>query len=326
MFNKVKRYLKDPYFSIGYVMIEKCPRLMSDKYYLSVLWKMLMGYELDWKHPKNFNEKLQWLKLYDRKPEYTTMVDKYRAKQWVADRVGEQYVIPTLAVYDSVDEISLDGLPDQFVLKCNHDSGSVVICKDKSSFDLDAAKQKLGAALNKNFYWEAREWPYKNVKRCVFVEKYLSAIDECNPSGVNDVYDISGGESVNDYKFYCFNGEPRIFYITSDKGGNLQTRQDFFDLKGNHLDIEDKNYPCNPRKCPSLPASLSKMIELSRAIARDTYQIRVDFYEINGNPLVGELTFYENAGYCTFAPDEYNRMLGDWIKLPVDENEEVRNI
>ena len=132
MFGKVKRYVQDPYFALGYDMIKKCPHLMSDKFYLSVLWKMIMGYELDWEHPKTFNEKLQWLKLHDRNPLYTTLVDKYRVKQWVADKIGEQYVIPTLAVYNSVDEIDLDELPDQFVLKCNHDSGSVVICRDKS--------------------------------------------------------------------------------------------------------------------------------------------------------------------------------------------------
>ena len=159
MFKKLKRYVQDPYYALGYDMIKKCPHLMSDKFYLSVLWKMKMGYKLDWKHPKTFNEKLQWLKLYDRNPLYTTLVDKYRVKQWVADKIGEQYVIPTLAVYNSVDEIDLDKLPNQFVLKCNHDSGSVVICRDKPSFDLEAARRKLGVALRKNFYWEAREWP-----------------------------------------------------------------------------------------------------------------------------------------------------------------------
>jgi len=145
--NKIKKFFGDPYYVLGHYMIRHCPNLMSDKYFLKVKWKRCMGYELDLKHPKTFNEKLQWLKLYDRKPEYTIMVDKYRAKQWVADRVGEQFVIPTLAVYHSADEIDLNQLPDQFVLKCNHDSGSVVICRDKKSFDFEAAKRKLNNAL-----------------------------------------------------------------------------------------------------------------------------------------------------------------------------------
>ncbi len=170
MFRKLKRYLRDPYHEIGYDMLWRHPDLMPDKWYLKSLWKRTFGYELDLKHPKTFNEKLQWLKLYDRNPEYTIMVDKYHAKQWVADRIGAEYVIPTLAVYDSVDDIDLDKLPDQFVLKCNHDSGNVVICKDKSVFDLQAAREKLGAALKNDYYLKWREWPYKNVKRCVFAE------------------------------------------------------------------------------------------------------------------------------------------------------------
>ena len=148
--------MRDPYYALGNDMIKRCPKLMSDKFYISVLWKSVMGNELDWKNPKTFNEKLQWLKLYNRNPLYTTLVDKYRVKRWVAEKIGEQYVIPTFAVYNSANEINLDKLPDRFVLKCNHDSGSVLICKDKSTFDLYSAKQKLAAALKKNYYWEWR--------------------------------------------------------------------------------------------------------------------------------------------------------------------------
>lgn len=305
MFGKVKRYFRDPYYALGYDMIQKCPHLMSDKFYLSVLWKMKMGYELDWKHPKTFNEKLQWLKLHDRNPLYTTLVDKYRVKQWVADKIGEQYVIPTLAVYNSVDEIDLDKLPDQFVLKCNHDSGSAVICRDKSTFDLEVVKRKLGDALKKNFYWEAREWPYKNVKRCVLAEKFLEGLDVKSAPA--------------DYKFYCFGGEPKLFYITSDKGGILPTREDFFDIDGRHLDIQDKNYPNNPRRIPQLPSQLDDMLRVSRILAKGTMHLRVDFYEIAGRVYCGELTFYEDGGFCEFSPEKHNRILGDWIKLPTDK-------
>lgn len=204
--------MRNPYYALGYDMIKKCPHLMSDKFYLSVLWKMVMGYKLDWKHPKNFNEKLQWLKLNDRNPLYTTLVDKYRVKQWVADKIGEQYVIPTLAVYNSVDEIDLDKLPNQFVLKCNHDSGSVVICRDKSSFDLEAAKRKLGEALKKNFYWDAREWSYKNVKRCVFAEQFMKDATMADGSLDSQVIISEGFPKVIDTSFALFEWHKKRMY------------------------------------------------------------------------------------------------------------------
>lgn len=284
-------------------MIKKCPHQMSDKFYLSVLWKMVMGYKLDWKHPKTFNEKLQWLKLYDRKPEYTTMVDKYRAKQWIADKIGEQYVIPTLAVYNSVDKIDLDQLPNQFVLKCNHDSGSVVICRNKSSLDLAAAKRKLGDALKKNFYWEAREWPYKNVTRRVFAEEYLEAVD---------------GKEVLDYKFFTFNGEPKFCYITSGRESASGLKEDFFDIKGNLLNLNQEGFN-NAETPPPIPVNYDKMIEISRILANGTFHVRVDFYEIEGSLFVGELTFFDGGGFCPFYPEEWNRIIGDWIKLPTDK-------
>lgn len=304
MFNKVKRYIRDPYYALGNDMIKKCPHLMSDKFYLSVLWRIQMGYELDWKHPKTFNEKLQWLKLYDRKSVYTTMVDKYRAKQWIAERIGEQYIIPTLAVYKSVDEIDLVQLPDRFVLKCNHDSGSVVICRDKSNFDLEAAKKKLGIALRKNFYWEAREWPYKSVKRRIFAEQFLE-----EPRWKVPV----------DYKFFCFNGEPRIFQICLDRNDTEGAVLTFYDTEGNLLGIKDKYHPRVSETEISLPSQLHDMLRISRILAKSFAFLRVDFYEIAGNVYCGELTFYENGGYCEFTPEKYNRIMGDWIKLPTDK-------
>lgn len=304
MINKIKKFLGDPYYVLGNYMMKHCPKLMPDRYFLKVKWKRCMGYELALDCPETFNEKLQWLKLYDRKPIYTTMVDKLRAKQWIADRIGEQYVIPTLAVYDSVDKIDLDMLPDKFVLKCNHDCGSVVICKDKSTFDIDLAKKKLGEALKKNYYWNSREWPYKNVKRCVFAEKYLEE---------------QGMEAPADYKFYCFAGEPRLFYVTSDKGGDLPVRQDFFDIKGSHLEIQDKHYSNNPKMVPNLPMDLAEMVVLCRQLSDGIPHLRVDFYELNKTIYIGELTLYEAAGFCEFKPDKYNKILGDWIKLPTDK-------
>lgn len=281
MLGKVKRYVQDPYYALGYDMIKKSPHLMTDKFYLSVLWKMVMGYKLDWKHPKTFNEKLQWLKLNDRNPLYTTLVDKYRVKQWVADKIGEQYVIPTLAVYNSVDEIDLDKLPNQFVLKCNHDSGSVVICRDKSSFDFEAAKQKLGEALKKNFYWEAREWPYKNVKRCIFAEQYLE--------------ENEGGGLV-DYKFFCFHGDPDCVMVCVDRHIK-QPKFYFFDKNWNlrRLNIRGKEAP-EDFSLPK-PTMLDKMFELAGTLSIGIPFVRVDFYDVGGDVKFGEMTFFPEGGF-----------------------------
>lgn len=303
MFGKVKRYVQDPYYALGYDLIKKCPHLMSDKYYLSVLWKMVMGYKLDWKHPKTFNEKLQWLKLNDRNPLYTTLVDKYRVKQWVADRIGEQYVIPTLAVYNSVDEIDLDKLPNQFVLKCNHDSGSVVICRDKTSFDLGAAKRKLGEALKKNFFWEAREWPYKNVRRCVFAEEYMEE---------------DGKYDIPDYKFFSFSGKVKAMFIATERASTeSETKFDFFDRDYNHINITN-GHP-NAIVLPKKPVCFEEMIELSECLTKNIPQVRCDFFEINGKPYFGELTFFHWGGMVPFKPESFDYVMGDWIELPTDK-------
>ena len=296
-------------------MMKHCPRVMSDRFFIKVRWSQVVGYKLDLKHPKKFNEKLQWLKLYDHKPEYTIMVDKYRAKQWLADKIGEQYVVPTLSIYKSVDEIDLNKLPDQFVLKCNHDSGSVIICRDKQSFDFENAKQKLNKALHSNYYWRCREWPYKHVKPVILAEPFIynSQTDNISVGGMPQVL-------PSDYKFYCFEGEPKLFYITTDKGMDVPIREDFFDLQGNHLDIQDSNYLNNPMYIPNIPNNLQEMQSICRMISKNINHLRVDFYECNGRIYVGEMTFYEAAGYCNFEPSKWNIILGDWIKLPIDSH------
>ena len=299
MFRKIRRYIKDPYYALGNDMIQKCPHLMSDKYYLSVLWKMIMGYELDWEHPKTFNEKLQWLKLHDRNPLYSTLVDKFRVKQWVADKIGEQHVIPTLAVFNSVDEIDLDKLPDQFVLKCNHDSGSVVICRDKTSFDLEAAKVKLAKALRRNFYWEAREWAYKKVNRLVFAEKYVENV---------------GSIDLLTYKFLCFNGEPHLMYITVK---NDSVFENYYDMDGKSLDIRRK-FPINKQLKDEVEC-FEEMKRIARALSENLRLVRLDLYKVGGQVYFSEYTFYDWAGLMNFTPDVWNHRLGELIQLPTDK-------
>ncbi len=298
MFNKVKRYIKDPYRAFGYDLIKSHPHWMSDKYYLSILWEAKMGYPIDWKHPKSFNEKLQWIKVYDRNPLYTTLVDKYRMKQWVADLIGEDFIIPTLSVYDSVDKINSDRLPDKYVLKCNHDSGSVFICRDKFTFDLEDAKRKLNNALQKNFYWEAREWPYKNVKRCVFVEPFL-------------------GSDLQDYRIYCFNGEPKVIYSytnVSELDGSKPEPSycNIYDTSWEPLPFHQKSLP---REIVPPPRFLGKMLELAARLSKGIPFVRIDFFE-ESQIFVGEMTFFPGGGMSRFVPANWDFILGDWIKLP----------
>lgn len=301
MFRKIRRYIRDPYYEIGYDVLWRHPNWMSDKWFLKSLWKRTFGYELDLEHPKTFNEKLQWLKLYDRKPEYTTMVDKYLAKQWVADKIGQQYVIPTIAVYDSVDEIDLDKLPDMFVLKCNHDSGNTVICKDKLSFDLESAKQKLDDAVKKDYYLKWREWPYKNVKKKVLAEKYLET------SEIDDLID---------YKMMTFSGRVKCCFTCTNRRSDNGLNVTVYDREWERMPFGRPNHPADVNPIPK-PKSYEEMVEISERLGENMPFVRVDFYEIEGRPYVGEMTLYPAAGFEDFEPQEWNRVLGDWIELPL---------
>lgn len=300
MFRKIRRYMNDPYYALGYDMIKDHPNWMSDKFYLKVLWRMVMGYELDLKNPQTFNEKLQWLKLYDHNPLYTLLVDKYRVKDWVKERIGEQYVIPTLAVYNSADEIQLESLPKQFVLKCNHDSGSVIICKDKECFDIFAAKEKLQNALDDNFYFYAREWPYKNVKPVIIAEPYL---------------EDKKAKELPDYKFFCFDGEAKVLFIaTNRQNANDETRFDFFDMQFNHINVTN-GHP-NADVLPVKPECFDEMALLAAKLSVGLPQVRVDFYQVNGKVYFGEMTLFHFGGAVPFNPSSFDYELGEYLHLP----------
>ena len=283
------------------VMYHTSP-LFSDKLYLKLQFRHLMGYKLDLEHPKTFQEKLQWLKLYDRKPIYHKMVDKYEAKEYIAEKVGSEYVIPTLGIFSSVDEIDYDKLPNEFVIKTTHDSGTVVVCKDKSKLDKENVRKFISKRLRRRYFYTEREWPYKNVKPRVIVEKNIN---------VND-------EDLKDYKFFCFDGEPKALYITTNRGMEGGLKEDFFYADGRHMEVNQKGYN-NNTQTPSLPINFEKMKDLARVLAKGIPQLRVDFYEIDGNVYVGELTFSDGGGFSPFVPDEYNKIFGDWIKLPIDK-------
>ena len=236
------------------------------------------------------------MKLYDRRPEYTAMVDKAEAKTWAAKIIGEEHIIPTLGVWNSFDEIDFDALPNQFVLKTTHDSGGVVIVKDKTRFNKNKARKKLTTSLKHDFYLYCREYPYKNVPHRIIAEKFM--VDE-------------SGTELKDYKFFCFDGEPKMFFIATNR--SVDTRFDFFDLDFNHLPFE-QGHP-NATKQISKPDKYEDMIKLARKLSKGLPQVRIDLYNINGHIYFGEFTFFHFSGYLPFFPDEWDEKIGSWFTL-----------
>lgn len=267
--------------------------------FLKKEYRFYMGKELDLENPKLYTEKLQWLKLYDCRPEYSIMVDKYAVKQYVAERIGEEYVIPLLGVWESIEDIDFASLPDRFVLKTTHDSGGLVICKDKSRLDIQVARKKLSYFLNRRYYDYNREWPYKNVKPRIIAEEYM---------------EDSAYKELRDYKFFTFGGVPKVLYIAQGRGKGEPTVADFFDMKFNHLPFTiDHDMARIP---PQKPENFELMQKLAEKLSEGTPQLRVDFYEVDGKVYFGEMTFFHCSGFAPFHPEEWDRMFGDWVTLP----------
>lgn len=277
---------------------------MSDEEFLKKAFKVYIGDKLNLETPQTFNEKLQWLKLYNRKPEYTVMVDKYLAKDYVAKAIGEEYVIPTIGVWDKAEDIDFNQLPNRFVLKCNHNSGlGMYICKDKSKLtekQIKTVRKNLTKGLKQDYYLTGREWPYKNVPRKIIAEQYME--------------DKETGE-LRDYKFFCFDGEPKALFVATDRQAkNKETCFDFFDIEYNHLPIIN-GHP-NAQIPPRKPQHFDKMVELARHLSANIPHVRIDFYEVNGKVYFGEITFYQNSGFIPVYPKEWDKKLGDLINLP----------
>lgn len=274
----------------------------SDSTYLRLLYFFQMGEVLHLKQPRKYTEKIQWLKLHDRNPQYTKLVDKILVKDFVSQTISSAIVIPLLKVYDSVDDISLEKLPHQFVLKTNHSGGNtgVIVCKDKNLFNLEDAKTKLQNSLRGSAYNLFLEWPYKDVERKVFAEQYME--------------DETG--SLMDYKFMCFNGEPKFVHICPDRNSGGQIHFDYYDMEWNKLPFAIE-HPNSDIIAPK-PKSFDKMLEYARILSAGKALSRIDFYEIAGKPYFGEITFYPYSGLERFDKDEWNVRLGDWIKLPIE--------
>ena len=273
--------------------------ILSDKTYIKTMYYAKMGKKLDLKDPKTVSEKLQWLKLYDRKPEYTTMVDKYAAKSYVAERIGEEYIIPTLGVWDSFDEIDFDSLPEQFVLKCTHDSGGLVICRDKSKLDKEVTQRKIEKSLKANYFWNGREWPYKNVKPRIIAEKYM---------------EDGGNPDLKDYKFYCFGGEPKFLYISHGLSNHATAHINFISLDWEKMPFRRTDF-AEFDILPPKPKNFDLMIEFCKKLSADIPFLRVDFYDINEKLYFGELTFFPGSGFTILEPKEWDLKLGQWIDL-----------
>lgn len=283
------------------VLLDAMAPLLGDKRYLNLRWKYVMGYPLNLKEPHTFNEKLQWLKLYDRHSEYTKMVDKYDAKDYVSNILGREFVIPTLGVWESVDSIDFNSLPDQFVLKCTHDSGGVVVCKNKDDLDKKAAIDKLNKGLKSKFYWQTREWPYKNVKPRIIAEKYME--------------DESGYE-LKDYKFFCFNGKCEFFKIDFDR--QKSHHANYFNCACELMPFGEVICPPDYNRELKMPSNIGEMINKAEQIASSINNafVRIDLYNINGQIYFGEITFYPASGIGKFEPDEWDLKLGELIQLP----------
>ena len=272
---------------------------LSDEMYLKLIYRLIFGRKLDLENPKTFNEKLQWLKLHNRKPEYTLMVDKLEVKKYIAEQIGEEYVIPTLGVWDSFDDIDFDSLPNQFVLKCTHDSGGLVICRDKNKLDISKAREKINKALTRRFFFFGREWPYKDVKPRIIAEKYM--VDE-------------KVDELRDYKFFCFGGVCKCLKVDFDRF--IEHHANYYDSNGNLLELGEKICPPNKDKTIILPNNKAKMMQFAEKLSKDIPFLRADFYDVNGKIYFGELTFYPASGWGEFIDEELDYTLGDWIKLP----------
>lgn len=276
---------------------------MSDEKYIKLIFRDKMGYDIDLENPKTFNEKLQWLKLYNRNPLYTTLADKYEVRKYVAKIAGEEYLIPLYGVWDSFDEIDFDALPDTFVLKCNHDSGGLSICKGKKNFDFNSAEKKIKKSLASNYFWSGREWPYKNIKPRIIAEKYM--VDK-------------PGDFLFDYKFYCMNGKAKFLYVSKGFENHATTILSFYDLDDMKRLPFGRNDIASFDVDPEKPENFNEMIELANRFAQEINSpfLRVDLYSINGKIYFSEFTFSPCSGMMPFEPQGWDLKIGDMLELP----------
>ena len=290
-------YFLNPKNFLLYLMNMGYFRLLSDEKYIKLEFRLCMGKKLNLDNPQTLNEKLQWLKLHDRKESYTNMADKYNAKECAKKIIGEEYIIPTIGVYDSFDNIDFNSLPNQFVIKCTHDSGGVFICEDKSKLNIRKVKKIINKSLKKKYYYAHREWPYKNVKPRILIEEYI--VDH---NGVLD-----------DYKLQTFNGKVAYSFVCTDRIKG-EVKFTFFDEHKRFIPVTQCG-ASNDYKGAKLPDNYEKIVELAEKLAKNIPAIRLDFYNIDGKIYFGEFTFFDSAGLGAFNPEEWDYKFGSMLDL-----------
>lgn len=281
-------------------IVQNLNYLFPDKTYLNLLFKFRMGYWMDWKNPKTFSEKLQWLKIYNRNPLYTKLVDKFEVKGYVAEKIGSHHVAKNLGIWNTPEEIDFESLPNQFVLKTTHGGGNtgVIIVKDKSKADIATLKSKLNLSLKQDLYKDSREWPYKNVNKRILAEEFLE--------------DSETGE-LRDYKFFCFNGVVKALFVATERQTREEPFFNFFDENYEPLPVR-QGHPCSDT-IPAKPKLFDEMKQLAEILSKDIPCVRIDLYQVNGKIYFGEYTFYHFGGTVPFEPTEWDEKFGSWIDL-----------
>ena len=303
----IKKIFENPYRLFSFLAYKGCFNWLSDETYLKLMYRASLNEKLDLENPLTYNEKIQWLKLYDRKPQYTDMVDKYEVRKYIAKMIGEEYLIPIINMWDNVEDIDFSKLPNKFVLKCTHDSGGLIICKDKSKLNIEETKQKLRKYLKRNYFYVGREWPYKNVKPRIICEELLEDKDS---------------SELRDYRFFCFNGEPKFITVDFSIVDKTKTRRNVYDLDWNLLDVrisydQEMNYIVKP------PRNLDEMIKLSKILSSNLPHARIDFYNINKTIYFGEITLYHQSGLGNISPKCFDKQMAEWLELPNTVRENV---
>lgn len=294
----IKEYFSHPKI-LALTLLEHFGIWLPDRLYVPAIYRLLTGRKLNLRNPQTYNEKLQWLKIYDHRPEYTMMVDKYAVKEYVANIIGKEYVIPTLGVWDKPEYIEWNSLPNRFVLKTTHGGGNtgVIICKDKSKLDRNKTIAQLNASLKQDLYRNLREWPYKNVPRRIIAEQFIE--------GKNN--------DLPDYKFFCFNGEVKALFVGTERSSG-DVKFDFFDSDFNHLDLV-QSHPMSG-KVIDKPICFEEMKKVASLLSTGIPHVRVDLYDNNGQVLFGEMTFYHHGGVEPFHPESWDYQFGSWLELP----------
>jgi len=294
----LKAYVTNPLLIINSLGVRGFLRWLPDSLYLKMIFRARMGYPLNLKNPRTFNEKLNWLKLYGNPQQYANLVDKYEVRQYISETIGEEYLIPLIGVWDKFEDIDFSKLPEQFALKCTHDSGSVVICTNKNAFDFNSVKRKLKKCLKQRMDYKRIEPQYKNVRRRIICEQYM--VDE-------------SGTELRDYKVYCFNGKPKFIQVIF--GRFTGSKCNLYDIEWSYIPVA-RAFPTDPGVVISKPSRLEKMLDLAKILSGDYPFVRVDFYSIGDRVYFGELTFTPASGFGKFDPEEFDLEAGSWLELP----------